>query len=47
MTTVISIIVAVGLVGSIAYFSVKDEGGLLDTKEKMERFEEEHPKQPW
>lgn len=42
MTTVISIIVAVGLVGFICVGSVIEHGKLLNTKEEMERFEKEN-----
>ena len=39
MTTVISIIVAVGLVGFICVGSIIEYGKLLNTKEDVERYE--------
>jgi len=41
MTTVISIIVAVGLVGFICVGSVIEYGKLLNTKEDVEEYEKE------
>lgn len=39
MTTIISIIVAVGLVGFICVGSVIEHGNLLNTKEDVEEYE--------